>query len=161
MTESGSFELNVYCDGACSNNQAADKSKAKAAFAVWFSEGDKRNVAEELKSDPTNNRAELHAILRALELTTDHNGVTVIHTDSRLAIDSLTKYIKSWKRNNWRKSDGKPVLNQDLIKSIDRHLEARKNVKFQHVRSQHKSKALDKHSIGNAMADKLARALTK
>ena len=35
--------LNIYTDGACSNN---GKPTAKAGFGVWFGENDERNVSQ-------------------------------------------------------------------------------------------------------------------
>ena len=100
--------LNVYCDGACSNNQSKDKSITKASFAVWFGDGDKRNHAAMLvkEDERTNNRAELMAIHHALKETREHQGTVVIHTDSKLAIDSLTKWVVNWERKGWKTAKG-------------------------------------------------------
>ena len=35
--------INVYTDGACSNNGKPD---ARAGFGIWFGDGDKRNTSE-------------------------------------------------------------------------------------------------------------------
>ena len=32
--------------------------------------------------------------------------------------------MPGWKRRGWRKADGKPVLNQDLLKALDEELRA-------------------------------------
>jgi len=39
----------------------------------------------------------------------------IARTDSRYVVDGITKgWAKSWRRNNWIKSDKKPALNPDL-----------------------------------------------
>ena len=61
------------------------------------------------------------------------------------------RWIKSWKKNNWKKSDKKVVLNQDIIKKIDKILQKYPNkIKFIKVKG---------HSgdHGNDMADDLAK----
>lgn len=77
-----------------------------------------RNVSEPLKgSRQTNQRAELTAILRALDIAPRHRDVTIF-TDSRYAIDCVTSWFIKWRQNNWMTASNKPVENKDLIESI-------------------------------------------
>lgn len=39
--------------------------------------------------------------------------------DSQYVINCITKWMAGWKRKGWRKADGKPVLNVELLKDID------------------------------------------
>lgn len=88
-----------------------------------------RNVSEALKgSKQTNQRAELTAIQRALELAPNHRDVT-IYTDSKYAIDCVTNWHKGWERNGWRNSKGKPVENMDLVKAVRSLIEERELAK--------------------------------
>jgi ribonuclease HI len=66
----------------------------------------------------TNNRMELRAVLQALEgLPT---GATVeVNSDSRYVVDALTKWIHGWRKRGWRTAEGSPVLNRDLIETLD------------------------------------------
>lgn len=58
--------VRVYTDGACSEN---GKHGATGGIGVFFGPGDPRNISEPLAGDyPTNNRAEITAVLRALEV---------------------------------------------------------------------------------------------
>ena len=43
----------------------------------------------------------------------------VVTSDSRYVIDALTRWIHGWRRKGWRTSTGEPVLNRDLIETID------------------------------------------
>ncbi len=62
----------------------------------------------------TNNRMELTAAIKALEALTEPCLVT-LYSDSKYLIDGMTKgWAKSWRKNNWIKSDKKPALNPDL-----------------------------------------------
>ena len=74
----------------------------------------------------TNNQGELRAVLELLQATADVAGEKlVIECDSRYVIDSVTKWMPGWKRKGWRKSDGGPVLNRDLLEGIDEALRGR------------------------------------
>jgi ribonuclease HI len=46
--------------------------------------------------------------------------------DSQYVINSITKWMPGWKRKGWRKADGKPVLNVELLKELDRELAGRR-----------------------------------
>ncbi|MBS1907544.1 MAG: ribonuclease HI [Actinobacteria bacterium] len=74
----------------------------------------------------TNNQGELRAVLELLQATAGTAGEKlVIECDSRYVIDSVTKWMPGWKRKGWRKSDGGPVLNRDLLEGIDEALRGR------------------------------------
>ncbi|WP_128772485.1 ribonuclease H family protein [Actinomyces oricola] len=84
----------------------------------------------------TNNRGELTAVLELLRATRAAGLAgedLVIQCDSQYVINSLTKWMAGWKKRGWRKADGKPVLNADLIKALDAALAGR-SVKFEWVR---------------------------
>ena len=82
----------------------------------------------------TNNQGELRAVLELLRATAGVAGEKlVIECDSRYVIDSVTKWMPGWKRKGWRKSDGGPVLNRDLLEGIDEALRGR-DVSFTWVR---------------------------
>lgn len=84
----------------------------------------------------TNNRGELTALLALLRATaaTGRAGEPLlVLADSQYVINSATKWLPGWKRRNWRKSDGKPVLNADLMQALDQALLGRA-VTFQWVK---------------------------
>ena len=76
----------------------------------------------------TNNRGELTAVLELLRAT-EAAGLAgeelLIQCDSQYVINSLTKWRHGWKKRGWRKADGKPVLNADLVKDLDAALAGR------------------------------------
>jgi len=59
------------------------------------------------------------AAISALELLKEGCKVT-LHSDSKYVIDAMTKgWLEGWKKRGWKKSDKKPVLNQDLWRRLD------------------------------------------
>lgn len=112
-----------------------------------------RNISEALKgSKQTNQRAELTAIQRALDIAPSHRDVTIF-TDSRYAIDCVTNWYKNWQRNGWTNSRGKPVENKDLVQDIREKIEERDAFGRQTLFVWVKGHAADK---GNIEADRLA-----
>jgi ribonuclease HI len=99
----------------------------------------------------TNNQGELMAVLDLLRATA-HLPQEDLHIlcDSQYVINSITKWMPGWKRKGWRKADGKPVLNVDLLKELDRELAGRK-YRFEWV------KGHAGHDLNEA-ADERARA---
>ena len=83
--------------------------------------------------ESTNNRGELTAVLELLRATAHTGEDLLIQADSQYVINSLTKWMKGWKRRGWRKADGKLVLNDDLMKALDAALAGRA-VRFEWVR---------------------------
>jgi ribonuclease HI len=75
----------------------------------------------------TNNQGELMAVLDLFRATAHVPGEDLlILCDSQYVINAVTKWMPGWKRKGWRKADGKPVLNVDLLKEIDQALVGRK-----------------------------------
>ncbi|KAJ2742490.1 Ribonuclease H1 [Coemansia sp. BCRC 34301] len=141
----------VYTDGASSNN---GKRGARAGVGVYFGHYDPRNVSESLAGPrQTNQRAELMAILRAIEAASSNGGTDknlVICTDSMYSINCVSVWHHKWANCGWVNSTGKEVENQDLIKGIlQKTKEYQGSVQYVHVRG---------HAgiHGNEEADRLA-----
>ncbi|MDT0183710.1 ribonuclease HI family protein [Microbacterium sp. ARD31] len=83
----------------------------------------------------TNNMGELMAVLDLLQQTAHLDEELHVYCDSKYVIDSVTKWMPGWKRKGWKKSDGKPVLNVELMKAIDAAMEGRRDrVHFEWVK---------------------------
>lgn len=98
----------------------------------------------------TNNMGELMGVLDLLQSTAHTGELLRILCDSQYVINSLTKWLPGWKRRGWKKGDGKPVLNVDLMKELDAALRGRE-VEFEWVKG-HAGHAM------NEAADVRARA---
>ncbi|MEQ4519444.1 ribonuclease HI family protein [Pseudarthrobacter sp. B907] len=102
----------------------------------------------------TNNQGELMAVLDLFRATAHLAGEELhILCDSQYVINSVTKWMPGWKRKGWRKSDGKPVLNVELLKEIDQALAGRKYT-FEWVRG-HAG-----HDLNEAADDRARAAAT-
>jgi ribonuclease HI len=101
-------QVDIYTDGACSGNPGPGGWGAVIVF---------RSVEKELsggEAKTTNNRMELSAVIAALETLREPCDVT-LYSDSKYIIDAVKRgWAKSWKKNNWIKSDKKPAQNSDL-----------------------------------------------
>ena len=94
--------INIYTDGACSNNGKPD---ARAGFGIWFGEKDERNTSETFTGPQTNNRAELLAIIKALTIMRDEieKGQKInIYTDSSYSIRCCTTYGERMSKKRWQ-----------------------------------------------------------
>jgi ribonuclease HI len=102
----------------------------------------------------TNNQGELMAVLDLFRATAHVPAEDLlILCDSQYVINAVTKWMPGWKRKGWRKADGKPVLNVDLLKDIDQALVGRKYT-FEWVRG-HAG-----HELNEAADDRARAAAT-
>uniref|UniRef100_A0A8C6S7U8 Ribonuclease H1 n=1 Tax=Neogobius melanostomus TaxID=47308 RepID=A0A8C6S7U8_9GOBI len=107
----------VYTDGCCSGN---GKSSARAGIGVYWGPRHPLNVADRLDGRQTNQRAEIQAACRALELAKQNNiHKLVLYTDSKFTINGVTSWVKSWKLNGWRLKSGGNIINKDDFIKLD------------------------------------------
>ncbi|CCZ55798.1 ribonuclease H [Clostridium sp. CAG:1219] len=112
-------EVKIYTDGACSGNPGPG---GYAAILIY------NGVEKEISGgdrDTTNNKMELTAVIKGLEMLKEKCIVT-IYSDSAYIVNSIQNgWIYSWKKNNWIKSDKTKVKNIDLweklLKQMDFH----------------------------------------
>jgi ribonuclease HI len=74
----------------------------------------------------TNNMGELKAVLELFRATAGVDDDLLVLCDSQYVINSVVKWMPGWKRKGWRKADGAPVMNVDLMKEIDAALQGRR-----------------------------------
>lgn len=160
--------ISIFTDGAVSDNRRKSK-KSKGGIGVYYHNSTYESISEPFYLYPiTNQRTELYAIIVALQnlyrlIDTSKKIKVIIYSDSQYSINCMTKWISAWKNKNWKKADGKPVLNMDLIYNLDKLLNQYSNIKiiFHHVRSHLKEPQKSKTKeymewYGNDQADKLA-----
>ena len=154
--------LTIYCDGSCTSN---GKPEARAGFGVYVTyDGIERHRHSErigFIEPQTNQRAELRGLQYALTYLMGSGAAKgVIYTDSKYALDCLTKWATGWIKKGWKKADGKDVLHQDLLKPMMEMLQQLgPRCELRHVFSH--TGATDSMSVGNAIADELACAATR
>ncbi|MFN6541534.1 MAG: ribonuclease HI [Nostoc sp. EkiNYC01] len=135
----------IYTDGACTGNPGP----GGWGVVVYFSDGSIHEMGD-ASAHTTNNKMEMQAAIAALEFlqTSQQTQPITLYTDSEYLINCVTKWVKGWKNKGWKKTDGKPVQNQDLLETLD-ELNS-EQVKWQYVKG---------HSgnIGNERCDAIAR----
>ena len=113
--------MTIFTDGACSFNPGPGGWAARLLY------GDGRVV--ELGGfvpETTNNRMELQAAIEGLRavfrLSSSRSpsdiAITLV-TDSEYLRKGITEWIHNWKKRGWRTAAKKPVLNQDLWRTLD------------------------------------------
>lgn len=100
--------VEIYTDGACTGNPG------RGGFgAVLIYNGNEKEISRGYRKT-TNNRMELMAAIEALKLLKESCNVS-LYSDSKYLTDAINKkWLDSWQKNGWKKSDRKPVLNTDL-----------------------------------------------
>ena len=83
---------------------------------VWVQGGEIRAERHGRAPETTNNRMELTALIEAYRLLPEDAAETV-HTDSRLCVDTLTKWAPNWERKGWKKKGG-PIKNLELVQEL-------------------------------------------
>ena len=156
--------IEVYTDGSCYNGNGG--------YAVYFPGGEHPTICKGAKASTTvsgvtatatatavtSTRCEILAVNTALTIYNDKfRGIPcTIYTDSLFIVDSLYRYFPIWRNNGWKKTDGTPVKNQDLMKPMCELFDANKNhVSVKHIKAHTLNQ--DKHSRNNAVADILAK----
>ena len=111
-------------DGACLRNPGP----GGWAVIVHELEGEtivsRSALAGRANGTTTNNRSELKGAIEALRFAkaSSYPVITIV-SDSRYVTDGATEYLSGWKARGWRKSDGKPIKNQDLWMRLDELME--------------------------------------
>ncbi len=116
----------IFTDGASKGNPGPG---GWAAIVVIKSKVNNVESKEEIvlelggrEDHTTNNRMELMGALKALEEINKHAELAgeeiTFFTDSKYLIGGMTNWLVNWQKNNWRTAQKKPVLNQDLWKTL-------------------------------------------
>ena len=105
-------KIEIYTDGACSGNPGPGGWGAVLRY---------KGIEKELSGgerETTNNRMELTAVIKALQALKEPCIIT-LYTDSKYVSDAFNQgWIYSWMKKDWKKSDGKPVLNRELWQQL-------------------------------------------
>ena len=105
-------KVDIFTDGACSGNPGP------GGWGAILRYGKHELELSGGEASTTNNRMELTAVIEALKKLKEKCEVT-IYTDSKYVADAfLQGWIWNWMKKGWKKSDGKPVLNPELSKTL-------------------------------------------
>ena len=165
----------IYTDGSL----PMTKKGYFGGIGAYFGKNDKRNISEPFLLDKTTSpRCELFAIIRAiqkfLETTNTYKlspkkDALIIYCDNQYVVNSMNTWAFGWREKGWKKSNGNPIENPDLIKWLFNLIGyIRKFIHFElHWVKAHRRKIPPKGTIeynqwyGNNQADLLAQNARK
>ena len=109
----------IYTDGACSGNPGP------GGYGTVMQYGDNRKELSGGFRNTTNNRMELLAVIKGLQLLNRPCEVTVF-SDSKYIVDAVNKgWARRWQANGWKRNKREKALNPDLwarlLKLLDIH----------------------------------------
>lgn len=105
----------VYTDGASRGNPGAGGYGA----IIMFPAGKVLEIGGR-EDNTTNNRMEMMAVLKSLEVIEERTkeGETVIFSDSAYVVNGISGWMFAWEKNGWKTKEGNIVLNQDIWKDL-------------------------------------------
>lgn len=133
--------VEIFTDGGCRGNPGP------GGWGALLRYGSHEKEIYGYDKETTNNRMELMAAIRALEIL-NASSVVSLTTDSNYVRQGITEWMKGWKKRGWKTAAKKPVKNKDLWVRLDEAVE-------RHEVAWHWVKGHSGHE-GNERADDLA-----
>lgn len=107
-------KVSIYTDGACSGNPG---DGGWGAILIY---GKREKELSGFEEDTTNNRMELKAAIKALQLLKEPCEVELYSDSAYLVNGFLMNWVENWKKNGWKTSSKGTVKNVELWKELDR-----------------------------------------
>jgi ribonuclease HI len=123
--------VQLFTDGACSGNPGP----GGWAYILTHPASGKTVEASGGEADSTNNRMELQAVISGLEALKRRSRVEIV-TDSQYVARGSGEWLPGWKKNGWRRREGKqlkPLKNEEQWRKLDELL-SRHDVIFTVIR---------------------------
>lgn len=102
----------LYTDGACSGNPGVG-----GWGAVLIYKGVEKRISGS-EGSTTNNRMEITAVIEGLKCLKEACEVEVYSDSAYLVNAFVNGWIDEWLKNGFKKTDNKPVLNEDLWREL-------------------------------------------
>jgi len=105
-------EVTIVTDGSCIGNPGP------GGWACILRTGEHTRELSGADPETTSNRMELMAAIEGLRALKAPSRVRLV-SDSMYLKKGITEFLPRWKSSGWVKSNGEPVLNQDLWDQLD------------------------------------------
>ena len=105
-------KVEIFTDGACSGNPGPG---GWAAILRYGTAEKEISGGEEMT---TNNRMELTAVIKAVQMLKEPCEITITSDSSYVCNAFIQGWIDSWILKGWRKADKSPVLNPELWQEL-------------------------------------------
>ena len=151
-----------YTDGAATMVNRNGKYLRQAGGWAFICLKDGEEISSQSGGCPltTNNEMELYAIyasiLDYLEIANDDDSL-VICSDSAYCINIFKSWAHGWQKRGWRKSDGKPIQNLEIIKAIWELMSGVEDINFRKVKSHSRDRLNNKVDKLAVVAKKMAK----
>ena len=104
--------VTLYTDGACSGNPGP------GGYGGILIYGEHKLEYNGGEKETTNNRMEIKAVIVGLQRL-KYPCIVDVYSDSAYTVNAfLNGWIYAWRKNGWKKTDGKAVLNVDLWEEL-------------------------------------------
>lgn len=104
--------VTLYTDGACSGNPGV------GGYGGILIYGETRREYNGAELETTNNRMEIMAVIVGLKRL-KYPCIVDVYSDSAYTVNAFNEgWIYAWKKNGWKKADGKAVSNVDLWEEL-------------------------------------------
>ncbi len=102
----------LYTDGACSGNPGL------GGYGGILLYGEAKKEYSGAEEDTTNNRMEISAVIVGLQRL-KYPCIVDVYSDSAYTVNAFNEgWIYAWRKNGWKKADGKAVQNVDLWEKL-------------------------------------------
>lgn len=141
------MEFTIYTDGGCHGNKRDAGCPGAYAYVVMDASGAEILHGSGRRENVTNNQMELLGAIagskRLKDYTNSFHGTSkkhsvVLFTDSKYVSDNFSDYLQTWKKNKWKKSDRRPVINVEYWKKLDHLSSEFRSFSIKWVKGHHK-----------------------
>jgi len=122
------MEFIIYTDGGCIGNKRDAGCPGAYAYIILDSSKKELMYNSGIRDNATNNQMELLAVIAGAKRLMDYTNKfyeiskkhsVIVYTDSKYVCDNFFEYLPEWKKNNWKKTNKKTVINVEYWKKLD------------------------------------------
>ena len=126
-------KVTVYTDGGCRGNDSTKENIGAIGIVLIYVAKNHIREYKEAFENTTNNKMELLAVIKALEILKEPCDISV-HSDSAYVVNAYNQgWIDSWKLKGWTRGKSGALKKKELWKRLDELVKTHK-VKFVKVK---------------------------